>query len=311
MLGPRPVPAADWSGSLQDAHASPSSLRVALAGAGRVGTAVAGLLDDSGHEIVGVWSRSKASTERAARTLSAPACALEDLGSGAGLVLLGVPEDALTGVAQALARGLERDAVVCHFAGAVGIGPLWPVTGIGRGACALHPVASLPAGADARLRLVGAAWGRTCSPGLEGWADSLVRVGLRGSPVPVNERDRPLWHAAAVTSANGLAALLSAAEAMLDAIGVRSPDRVLRPLMSGVLDNAGELGAAGALTGPIARGEVDVVERHLEELAERIPALLGPYVASAWAVLLAAERAGRLDGEAGRRLRATLSERWS
>ena len=53
-----------------DSFPPPSSkVRVALVGAGRVGTAVAALLQGSGHDLVGVWSRSRSTAERSAEAL--------------------------------------------------------------------------------------------------------------------------------------------------------------------------------------------------------------------------------------------------
>jgi len=155
------------------------------------------------------------------------------------------------------------------------------------------------------------AWGRTCSPGLEAWADEIVRRDLHGVPVAVAESDRALWHAAAVTAANGFVAVLGAGEAILRAIGVERAQGVLAPLVTSVRDNAQEQGAARALTGPIARGEISVVQRHLDALRERAPEMVAAYLASAESVLLAAERDGRLDDEVDRRLRDTLAAAWT
>ncbi|HYZ46761.1 MAG TPA: DUF2520 domain-containing protein [Actinomycetota bacterium] len=283
-------------------------LRVALVGAGRVGTAVAGRLRTAGHEIVGVWSRSDASIARAQSVLDAPSGSIDEVVARANLVLLGTPEAALVKLGGEIAGSISERSVVCHFSGSVGIGPLSSVTSAGL--CALHPVASFPDERTGGPRLEGVAWGRTCSAGLEAWADALVRRDLGGVPIAVAEDDRPVWHAAAVTTANGTAALLAAGEALLRSVGVRDPWQVIGPLTAGVLANASELGVTAALTGPIARGDTHVVERHLEALQERTPSLLPLYLAASWSVFLAAEREGRLDPESSRRLRASLSTTW-
>ena len=160
-------------------------------------------------------------------------------------------------------------------------------------------------------RLSSVAWGRTCSPDLEAWADELVRRDLDGVPIGVGEADRALWHAAAVIAANGFAAVLDAGEAILGAIGVARPQEVLAPLVTTVRDNAQKEGAARALTGPIVRGEVAVVQRHLDSLREKAPEMVPAYLASARSVLLAAARDRRLDDEVDRRLRETLTAPWT
>jgi predicted short-subunit dehydrogenase-like oxidoreductase (DUF2520 family) len=271
-------------------------LRVALAGAGRVGTAVATLLQRAGHELVAVWSRSAASARVAAERLGAPVLALDEATTRADLVLVGVAQGAIEAVARRLPEEAASSAIVCHFAGALGTGPLARVASAGGGACALHPVQACPDVDTAVRRLPGSAWGVTCSAGLEGRIDELVRRDLEGHPVTVAENDRMLWHAAAATTANGIAALLAAGEAMLAEIGVAMPQEVLGPLAAGAVANAREAGAAGAtLTGPVPRGESAALQAHLDAMRSAAPHLAARYAAAARVVILAARAEGRID----------------
>ncbi|CAN5540560.1 hypothetical protein BH24ACT26_BH24ACT26_20290 [soil metagenome] len=224
-------------------------LRVGLVAAGRVGTAVARLLAAAGHEATGVWSRGPASAQRASSLLGARIGELDDVVGGAELVLLGASDDALASMAGAVAQAMTGPVIACHFAGSLGTAPLAPVAAAGGGACALHPVQACPDVATALRRLPGSAWGVTCSPGLEAWASELVRGALGGHPVPVAETDRVLWHASAVTTANGIVALLSAGGAMLEAIGVAAPQGVLAPLAAGAAANVREAGGGGGGAG--------------------------------------------------------------
>jgi predicted short-subunit dehydrogenase-like oxidoreductase (DUF2520 family) len=115
-----------------------------------------------------------------------------------------------------------------------------------------------------------------------------------------------LWHAAAVTTANGAAVLLALGEAMLREIGIARPEAVLDPLATGALANARERGAAATLTGPVVRGEVATVRGHIEALRVRAPNLLEAYRLVARTILLAAVDAGRLDNEAATAIRREL-----
>lgn len=265
-----------------------------LIGAGRVGTAVATLLQQRGHRVVGVNSRSVHTARRASDLLGAP---VFDLGlmPAADVALLGVPEVALENLAAEVG-GLRRTAIVCHFAGAVGIAPLRAATGEGLFAAALHPVQTCP-DIDTALRLLpGSAWGITASPEITAWARNLVTDDLHGFPVDVAEEDRALWHAAAVTTANGTAALMAVAEEVLGRIGVANPARVLGPLAAGTVAAAAVRESAGeALTGPVVRGEVDTVAAHVRAFRDRAPDLLEAYRLVARTILLAAQGAGRVE----------------
>lgn len=288
----------------------PQPARVALVGAGRVGTAVALLLRRAGHVVVGVASRTPSSASRASALLGVPAFEPSStFAHTADVVLLGVPDAALTEVARRVAPSLRPGTVVVHFAGAVGLTPLSHALAAGASACALHPVAACPDVVTALRRLPGCAWGVTCADDLRPWAHALVRDGLGGTPVDVAERDRPVWHAAAVTTANGIAALLASAEAMLDAIGVAQAAGVLGPLAAGAVDNAREAGAGATLTGPAVRGEVETVARHLRALESIDPLLADDYRVAARAILSGARRAGRLDTATEDRMTAVLGAR--
>ncbi|MDP9226567.1 MAG: DUF2520 domain-containing protein [Actinomycetota bacterium] len=276
-----------------------------LIGAGRVGTAVTALLQRSGHHILGVASRSPASASRAAGLLAAPVVEVGDMPM-AEVVLLGVPEGALGEVASEVAAQ-ARTKIVCHFAGVAGIGPLSPVLDAGMLAAALHPVQACPDVETAIRRLPGSAWGVTTSPEISAWAHEVITRDLHGEPVDVEERHRPLWHAAAATTANGIAALLSLAGAMLADIGIEQPGGVLGPLAAGVLAGATTAGGTGqTLTGPVARGDAMTVRAHVEALRSQAPDLLEAYRAAAATILLAAVRTEDIGPATENTIRAAL-----
>jgi predicted short-subunit dehydrogenase-like oxidoreductase (DUF2520 family) len=267
-----------------------------LIGAGRVGTAVATLLQGAGHRLVGVASRSADSARRASDLLGAPVFALGLL-PAADAALLGVPAAALESLGAEVAA-LRRSEIVCHFAGAVGIAPLRAVTAKGMFAAALHPVQTCPDIETALQLLPGSAWGVTTSPEIATWAHELVTASLRGFPVEVAESDRALWHAAAVTTANGTAALMTLGEAILARIGVDRPASVLGPLAAGTVTAAAARDGAGtALTGPVVRGEAETVASHVRAFQERAPELLEAYRLVARTILMAVEAAGRVEGQ--------------
>jgi predicted short-subunit dehydrogenase-like oxidoreductase (DUF2520 family) len=278
---------------------------IALVGAGRVGTAVAHLLAARRNRIGGIWSRSTASAERAAHVLGARVVGLDTAVERATLVLLGVTDAAIRPIAERISNHLSAGTVVCHFAGALGTGPLDAVERSGGIACALHPVQSCPDVDTAVRRLPGSAWGITCAPEVRRWAEALVAGELHGTPVPVAEQDRPVWHAAAVVTANGLAALLAIGESLLAAIGASGAE-VLGPLSSGVLANARGAGAAQALTGPLVRQEPETLRRHLAALRATAPELVDAYVAASRVVLAGALLTGRIDVEARAAMESTL-----
>lgn len=265
--------------------------RVALVGAGRVGVAVCALLKERGHQIASVTSRSAESAEAAARRLDAVVGEPDD----ADVVLLGVPTSALLEVVATF----RTTGPVIHFAGVLG------VAGFPANVVALHPVQACPDVDTAIARLPGCAWGVTCADEMRDWANAFVEI-VDGEPIEVAEEDRPLWHAAAVATSNGIAALMATGEAILDAIGVASPERVLGPIAAATVVNAREGGGGAAtLTGPVVRAEADTVGKHVAALRSH-PELLDAYLNIARVISTSARRSGRIDDEASARIEEML-----
>jgi len=174
---------------------------------------------------------------------------------GVDLLLLCVPDTAVQLVA-AQVRPVPT-TVVAHVAGALGLDVL---DGHARPA-ALHPLVSMPATEVGAERLVGA-WFATAG-------DPLVHqvvTALGGRFVDVADADRVEYHAAAAIASNHLVALLGQVQRVADDVGV--PLEAYLDLVRGGVESVAAMGPAAALTGPVARGDVDMVRRHLAALPE-------------------------------------------
>jgi predicted short-subunit dehydrogenase-like oxidoreductase (DUF2520 family) len=280
--------------------------RVALFGAGRVGTAVTVLLQRSGCDVAGVWSRTQDSAVRASEMLECDILEA-DAAVVADLFVIGASDQAIADVAGIVARVAASGSVVAHLSGSLGVEALMAPAQAGAFPLALHPVQACPDVATAIERLPGSAWGVTAPPEIESWAHRIVATMLEGKAVDVAESDRPLWHAACVMTSNGIAALMAFGESLLAAIGIEEAERVLGPLAAGTVANArGGGGGAATLTGPVLRGEADTVGRHLELLRDRFPEKAEQYRQVARLILSAAVTSGRLDAESARTLEETI-----
>jgi predicted short-subunit dehydrogenase-like oxidoreductase (DUF2520 family) len=246
-------------------------LIVGVVGAGRVGAVLGAALNAAGHHVVAAAAVSAASRERAARLLPEAEIrpADEVAREATDLLLLAVPDDALTGVVAGLAatRALRAGQIVAHTSGAHGLS----VFGAGVDGVALHPAMTFTGtGADLD-RLPGIAWGVTTPD--RAFATRLV-ADLGGVPEWIAEDARPVYHAALAHGANHLVTLVNEAADVLRAAGVAQPERVLSPLLHAALDNALRLGDA-ALTGPVSRGDAGTVGKHLDRMpADAVPTYL-------------------------------------
>jgi predicted short-subunit dehydrogenase-like oxidoreductase (DUF2520 family) len=88
------------------------------------------------------------------------------------------------------------------------------------------------------------------------------------TPIEVPDDQRAAYHAGAVLAAGSVVALMSAATAAFAQAGISEADAItaLVPLARSALRGIEQRGVAPALTGPVVRGDVEVVRRHLEAL---------------------------------------------
>ncbi len=250
-----------------DATRRPGRLGVGIIGAGRVGAVLGAALRAAGHAVIGVSAVSAASLERAENLLpGVPVLELPDIIERAELVLLTVPDDALPGLVDGLARlgSWQAGQLVVHTSGRYGIGVLAPARAAGAIPLAIHPVMTFTGMSLDLGRLPDSMFGVTAPSAVLPIAQALV-VEMGAEPVVIEEESRPLYHAALAHASNHLVTIAAQSAQLLADLGVEHPDRMLGPLMKASLENALASGE-GALTGPVARGDAGTVVAHREAL---------------------------------------------
>jgi predicted short-subunit dehydrogenase-like oxidoreductase (DUF2520 family) len=227
--------------------------RLSIVGRGRLGTALASGLRAAGLTVDGPLGRD---AEPAGRGLAPREPELAD----PPVVLLCVPDGEIAGAAARLAPGL----VVGHCSGATTLDALGA-----HEAFSLHPLMTVTA-AGAEFAGAGAAIAGSTPRALNIATQLADALGM--SPVALADDDRGAYHAAASIASNFLITLEAGAERLAASAGVRR--ELLVPLVRATVENWASLGAARALTGPIARGDRLTVQRQREAVAQRAGDLL-------------------------------------
>jgi len=269
---------------------------IGIVGAGRAGTVIGAALRAVGHQLVGVTARSTQSRDRAAALLPGVPIVRPPELTGAEVLVLAVPDDAIASVASGLDTAAGQ--YVVHLSGAHGLAVLDGVAGT---PVALHPPMTFTGTALDLERLATVTFTATAPDDARPFVDGLVKS-LGAGVQWVAEEDRAAYHAGVVHGANYLVTLVEQASAVLRSAGVQDPVATLRPLMTALLDNALRSGV-DALTGPIARGDIETVRSHLAVLGDEVRP---SYVVLALATVDLAHRAGRLDADTVDRLRLVL-----
>lgn len=206
---------------------------------------------------------------------------LERPPAGTTAVVLSVPDDAIPEIATTLAGYGEAPpgAAAFHLSGAFSTEPLAPLHARGYAVGTIHPFQTVAHAITGTDLLPGSYFAVSGDPRALSVARRILNV--LGSPsVTVPVARRPVYHAAGVFASNYLLAVLGAAARLLGRAGI-SPDEAFEailPLARGTLANLEELGPVQALTGPIARGDLETVDLHLRTLEpgeRRLYAALG------------------------------------
>jgi len=224
-----------------------------------------------------------------------PIVELADVPTGADLVLVAVPDDALVGLVQGLAGAgaVAPGQFWVHLSGRHGLAALAPAAAAGALPLAIHPVMTFTGTSVDLSRLEDCPFGVTAPQALRTAAEALV-IEMGGDPVWVPEESRALYHAALAFGSNFLVTLVAQSAELLAGAGIQQPQRVLGPLLSASLDNALRLGDQ-ALTGPVARGDAQSVAAHLEVIGQQSDIAVDAYRALARVTADRAVEAGLLS----------------
>ncbi len=252
--------------------------RVYVIGAGSVGSALAVALRRCGVRIEGVFSRRAISADLLKKKVRAKVSGtFAEISFGekfsdteSGIVIIAVPDDAVTDVARQIAL-LHRDYrsfVFFHTSGTLASTALEPLRKRGAAVGSFHPLQTflkkngetasfkgiwIAVEGDRRAREVGKFLAK--------------KIGAR--LFSVDSQLKKFYHIAAVFASNYFVTLLSAVETL--GAQAKLPKRkiieIFEPLIIQTLNNVKQYGAASALTGPIKRGDIRTIQKHLEALS--------------------------------------------
>ncbi len=226
----------------------------------------------------------------------------------AGVLILAVRDDAISPLAEALARAeaVRSDQVVLHLSGVQGQEALAPLVPSRAALGSLHPLQTISDPERAPARLKGTWAAVEGMPRAVQAAEGLAQeLGMR--PFRLSGKQKAIYHAGAVFASNYFVVVEAIAQRLLRHAGLSDAEawQALRPLVEGTFENLIRQEPKDALTGPVARGDEATIRRHLESLT-RDDALL--YRALGRAALELAEKGGMDEATAARVAQALATD---
>jgi len=205
-----------------------------------------------------------------ARRIGAAAIRLKDAAPASDVIWLCHTDDALASTAQLLARRAGwKSKIVLHSSGALSSDVLAPLKRAGAHTASLHPMMTFVPGTTPDIAAVPFA--------VEGDRQAVAAakqiVGKLGAEVfEIKKSAKVLYHALGSFSSPLVVATLVTAERVGRAAGLSAAQtrKIMAPILRQTFRNYEERGAAAAFSGPIKRGDLSTIRRHMREL-KRVP----------------------------------------
>ena len=261
--------------------------RIAIVGAGKVGSALAVSLRRAGYSIDAIVTRpGGASLRRASRLARQVGSRAVIAGARikADVIWFCVSDGEIASAAQSLALLIRGQPIVAlHSSGLLSSDQLDALRRSGANVASVHPLMSFVAGS--RPSLAGVSFAMEGDAPAIRMAKRIVND-LRGEPFLIRKEDKAAYHAWATFASPLLTALLATTERVAVAAGVKPKlaRRRMMPIVTQTLVNYATLGAPASFSGPFARGDVKTINQHLGAL-RRIPTTGVVYKALARAAL--------------------------
>ena len=284
-------------------------LRLGFIGAGTVGTALAVRLNHSGYSVVAVYSRSRASADKLAQAAGGVRVfnSSQEVADNADFVFITTPDDAIAPVASQV--NWHSGQSVVHCSGADSVASLQPAQKAGAKVGAFHPLQTFAGVNQAINNLPGSTFALEAEEPLLKTLQEMAES-LDGHWVVLKASDKVIYHASAVIACNYLVTLVKLATDLWQTFDVSSPEatRALLPLLRGTLNNIENIGIPNCLTGPIARGDIGTINKHLEALKQTAPNLLPTYRELGRQTVPVALAKGKIDQAKAKELETILAK---
>jgi len=287
---------------------------IAIIGPGKVGTSIGILASRAGYQVAAVGGRNKERTSAAAKRIGndVRACSISEAAKKARIVLLSVTDDAIENICVRLAeqKKFKQKAVVVHCSGALSSNVLTTARDYCKCSIAsMHPLQTFPTIDETVKRIKGAYCFCEGDENAVSIIEQLAKsIGMK--PIRISSKSKTLYHTAAVMACNYLVALMDSAISLAENAGIdrATAGPALNLLAAATLDNISKIGTTGSLTGPIARGDIKTVSRHLNELSSVDKTLAAIYRTMALYATEMAAKKGTITAKKAKKIKSLLKE---
>jgi len=261
---------------------------IAIVGPGRLGKTLTLELKQAGYTISEIVSRNTIASKRKARELArkveAQASTRDNAHLKVDLVWFCVPDREIAGASRQLATAVDwKKKNAFHSSGALLSDELEALRRAGAVVASVHPLMTFVSGSIPSLKRVPfAVEGDAAAVAI---ARGIVRD-LGGEAFTIRRQHKTAYHAWGAFTSPLLVATLVTGEQLARAAGLSAVEarKKMLPIVRQTIANYQALGPSGAFSGPIVRGDAEIVRKHLSVL-RTVPEARDVYLALARAAL--------------------------
>lgn len=251
-----------------------NSKSIGIIGTGKLGSSLAVALQSKGFKISGLYSIRGVSQNELCTNLGIfIENDLKKTIDRSDIIFITVPDSQIKNTAIQISQTVEADGLKSkcffHMSGALTSDELVDLgTGIYTGS--LHPIQTFAGSVNDPNIFEGIYFG------FEGCSDAYLAAkclvdSLSGKIINIQKAYKPIYHACACIISNYTVTLSYTVEKLLrvmnveDQIGINA----FLPLLKGTVANIEKFGSMMSLTGPISRGDLNVIKDHIEALNKK------------------------------------------
>ena len=274
-----------------------------IIGAGKISYSLGPALSEAGYNINSIISRKIGRAKELARKLKIInySTNLESLKIRKGIFFLAVPDSQIKITAERLSK-LKLDfpnSLFIHLSGSQDIS-LLKCLALRKGHTAsFHIMQTFP---SRRIRDIRNSFSaiETYSKAASGYLFRLSK-NLKLNPFCIESRKKAVYHIAGVFASNFINAVLFQSQQLFDLLELKeySFSDIFAPLYTSTIKNIKQSVPAEALSGPIERGDIETIRKHLEELNRisiKYPDILISYLSLSLILIRAsAKKSGKLQ----------------
>lgn len=284
-------------------------LKLGFIGAGTVGTAMAIRLSQKGYPVIAVCDLNSAAAKRLVEAVKG--CQVrakaQDVADAADFVFITTADDFIPQVAAEVKW--RPGQIVSHCSGAASTDVLEPARKLGARVGCMHPLQTFASIAQAVENLPGSTFALEAEEPMLGVLKEMAAA-LQGNWLELTAEDKALYHASACIACNYFYTLVKIAADLWQNFGKSSDEatQAMLPMLRGALNNLDNVGLPKALTGPIARGDLMTIRKHLSALEKKAPEVIPLYKELGnWTIPIGLAK-GTLSEDKARELRALLKD---